>query len=75
MATHIPLPMVTRALRDFVDVPPRYQAIYIAILDGHIPARKNRSGRWEVAIADLKLIAKTLCPDANVEALRKRPIA
>lgn len=75
MATHIPLSLLARALRDFVNEPPKYRTLYSAILDGHIPARKNRSGRWEIAVVDLKLIAKTLCPDANVEALRKRPVA
>jgi hypothetical protein len=61
-AERIPLPKVARELRrqNLVDRPLGYREIYIAVLDGRIPAELGGNGRWTVAGDDLPLIGATL---------------
>ena len=57
----IKLSELPRRLRDEFDVFVPYRKLYIAVLDGVIPAERDASGaRWIVDADDLPEIAKTL---------------
>jgi hypothetical protein len=58
----VPLNLVPRLLRErnITRTPPSYRRIYLAVLDGRVPAERAANGRWSVRICDLKLIAETL---------------
>jgi hypothetical protein len=45
--------------------PLSYKRLYGAALDGRIPATQETNGRWSVGDADLPLIARLLCSDAE----------
>jgi predicted site-specific integrase-resolvase len=55
MLTDIP-----KALKELTGHGTTYQRVYRYVLDGTIPAEKNRAGRWFIKRSDLPDIAKTL---------------
>jgi hypothetical protein len=59
MAKRIPLPLVGRRLAALTGQrAPSYRSLYVAALDGKIPAEQQVNGRWDVAAADLPHIAE-----------------
>ncbi len=59
MTTRVPLPLVPRELiRLTGQRSPSYRAVYLAALDQKIPAERQENGRWDVAEADMPLIAE-----------------
>jgi hypothetical protein len=58
--TTIPLPLLPRELRELTDRAPSYRALYLAALDGRIPATIGRNGRWSVDRHDLPRIAEIM---------------
>jgi hypothetical protein len=59
----IPLTRVPRALLDrkHTEEPVSYKRLYVAAVEGRIPAEQSANGRWSVADLDLPLIAEKLC--------------
>jgi hypothetical protein len=58
--TTIPLPLLPRELRELTDRAPSYRALYLAALDGRIPATIGGNGRWSVDRHDLPRIAEIM---------------
>jgi hypothetical protein len=61
-ADRIPLFLVPRLMRErgITRDPPSYRHIYLAALDGRIPAQRESNGRWSVRELDLPSIAEKL---------------
>jgi hypothetical protein len=66
----IPLPLLPTMLSaQGAHQGPSYRAVYLAALDGRIPAERAVNGRWTVAPADLPAIAAAFgLPAAAVAA-------
>ena len=62
------LTLLPGALRDAgFDDAPTYRATWTAAVNGTIPARRNKAGRWEWSPEDLPAIAEGLGLDTPAE--------
>jgi hypothetical protein len=74
-ADRVPLFLLPRLLRErgITRYPPSYRKLYLAAVDGKIPAERASNGRWSVWEHDLGLIAERL--GASIAISKPRQLA
>lgn len=60
MATRLPLTKLAPALAAEGYGPTTYRHLYLAALDGRIPATQDDRGRWGADVSDLPAIAQAM---------------